>query len=491
MSRIAPVRRPPSSSTTAYREAEEFLLSLVNYEVLPAPARGDQEGWHLGEFTRFLADLGNPQSCYPVVHVAGTKGKGSTTRLISSILTALGWRRVGSFTSPHIESFRERIAVDNAPISEAEFVEALGAVRPACPERPHEGFRTTFEALTAMALHHFRGRGCEAAVLETGLGGRLDCTNAVSARVAVLTAIGFDHQRVLGRTLREIAYEKAGIIKPGTAVAVVGPQLPRRAAVVMREASRQASAAGVPLETFETTRDPIVRAEPLPFGWIVDLRTEAGEAAGVRLEALGRHQLDNLRTALLAVDAFARLEGRSLSVGGIRKGVEAFRAPGRMEVLRQEPAVIADSAHCPLSARAAIDACAEHFPGCRVMLVLGLLGDKNHRLILESLRRGGRIDAVFTHTPSSPRAHTGEALAALARRHFENVVSCKDVGEALWRAMRGQRRTPSAVVLATGTTYSVAEARMVFAEARTVFAEARGVLRGSVEKVRETGAGCV
>ncbi|HUT22978.1 MAG TPA: Mur ligase family protein, partial [Sumerlaeia bacterium] len=338
MSRIAPIRTPFSSSTTACREAEEFLLSLVNYEVLPAPARGDQEGWHLGEFSRFLADLGNPQSCCPIIHVAGTKGKGSTTRLISSILTALGWRRVGSFTSPHIESFRERIAVDNAPISEAEFVEALAAVRPACPERPHEGFRTTFEVLTAMALRHFRECGCEAAVLETGLGGRLDCTNAVNARVAVLTAIGFDHQRVLGRTLREIAHEKAGIIKPGTGAAVVGPQLPRRAAVVMEEAGWQASAAGVPLEAFEATPDPIVRAEPLPFGWRVDLQTGAGEVASVRLEALGRHQLDNLRTALLAVDAFSRLERRSPSVGGFRAGIEAFRAPGRMEVLSQDPA---------------------------------------------------------------------------------------------------------------------------------------------------------
>ena len=420
----------------------------------------DAEGWHLREFAGFLKELGNPQKELRIVHVAGTRGKGSTTRMISALLSSLGWRRVGSFTSPHIETFRERISIDNQPVSESDFVAALDAVRAARPPRRGEGFRTTFEVLTAMALWLFRERRCEAVVLETGLGGRLDSTNAARARVALLTTIGFEHQRVLGPTIGAIAREKAGIIKPGTGIGIVGPQLPRRAKTVVRTAAEQAASAGVPFESYDPTADdPILGARPMPWGFEVDLRVGADELRGVRLHALGRHQLDNLRGAWMAVRAFCRLAGRTIDPAGVRSGIEAFQSPGRLEIVHDDPLVLVDSAHCPISARAAMEACAEHFPGRPVILVLGLMRDKKPEAILKNLSQAGIVSAVFTHTPPTPRARAAEDLARLAAPYFCHVRSHSRVEEALESAMAFRRREPEALILVTGTAYSVAAAR--------------------------------
>jgi dihydrofolate synthase/folylpolyglutamate synthase len=527
---------PQAGLSVAYIQAEEFLLSLVNYEKQPPPMCADTEGWHLREFSRMLTGMGHPERAFPILHVAGTKGKGSTTRFLSTLLMAQGYKRVGSFTSPHIEWFRERIALNNQPVSEAAFVDALEAARAVLPQHPSEGFRTTFEVLTAMALDFFRRERCEAVVLETGLGGRLDCTNVATARLALITAIGFDHQKVLGKTLGQIVREKAGIIKPGTGVALVGPQPLGRMRVVGRVAREQAAAAGVPLEIYDARRDPIRRAEASERGFELDvvvgisspralaprgkapsvlsplssvlspqssalstqssvlspqssvlspqssaLSTQSSVLSpqssvlspqssalstqhsallrGVVFPMLGRHQLDNLRAALMALEAFARLEGRAVDPKGVRRGIEACGVPGRLEVVRWEPPVLLDGAHCPLSARAAGQACAEHFPGRDMILVLGMMADKKIEAILSNLRRFGGAAQVFAYTAPSPRACGEEKLAKLARRHFPWVETCGTMEKALEHALAAQSRRPGALVLCTGTFYGIAQAR--------------------------------
>ena len=450
---------PQTGLSVAYIQAEEFLLSLVNYEKQPPPMCADTEGWHLREFSRMLAGMGHPERAFPILHVAGTKGKGSTTRFLSTLLMAQGYKRVGSFTSPHIEWFRERIALNNQPVSEAAFVDALEAARAVLPQHPGEGFRTTFEVLTAMALDSFRRERCDAVALETGMGGRLDCTNVAVARLALITAIGFDHQKVLGKTLGQIAREKAGIIKPGTGVALVGPQPLGRMRLVGRVAREQAAAAGVPLEIYDARRDPIRRVQASQHGFELDVAVGGKVLRRVPFPMLGSHQLDNLRAALMALEAFARLEGRAVDPKGVRRGIEACRVPGRLEVARWESPVLLDGAHCPLSARAAAQACAEHFPGRDMILVLGMMADKKIEAILSNLRRFGGAAQVFAYTAPSPRACPEETLARLARRHFPWVEKCGTMEKALEHALAAQSRRPGALVLCTGTFYGIAQAR--------------------------------
>ena len=445
--------------TEAYQTAERFLLGLINYEVKPPPMRCDEEGWHLGEFARMLRVLDHPEKAAPILHIAGTKGKGSTTRLCVALLRSMGYCRVGSFISPHIAWFRQRICIDNSPISETAFVRALRAVQGHCAIGSPEGFRTTFEVLTAMGLWTWRDRGSEAVVLETGLGGRLDSTNVPVSRVAAITAIGFDHQRVLGRTLREIAGEKAGIIKPGTGGAVVGPQLPRRRRIVREVAEAHARKAGVALRVFDPSRDPVLSADARSWGFDLSLRIGASEPVAARLRGLGRHQLNNLRTALMAASAFGEADGRRLEPTRVARAIETVRFPGRCEVVSDRPAVVLDSAHCPLSARATAAVCREHFAGRPVVLVLGLLGDKNHDAILKSLTGAGDIRRVLTYTPPTPRACRAETTARRATRHFASATACDSVDDAIEDALQVVRREPETLVLVTGTFYGLEPAR--------------------------------
>ncbi len=453
------------STIRSYAKAETFLLSQVNYEVKPPPMRTDEEGWHLEAFRRLLDRLGNPQQAVPVIHVAGTKGKGSTTRLLVSLLRAAGWQRVGSFTSPHIDEFRERIAVDNEAISPQAFIEALEAVRLVLTEDSKlEGFRTTFEILTAMAFWHFRHTGCDAVVLETGLGGRLDTTNVVTARVAMITTIGFDHQKVLGETLRAIAGEKAGIVKPGTGQALVGFQLPRRRRLVEAVVEEQARKTGVPVRFVGQEPNPIVRATTQTWGFDLDLDYRGHRLSGIHFPVLGHHQLGNLQGVLGALDAFARLERREFEPEALRQGLENVRIPGRLEVIGTKPDVLVDGAHCPASANAASSALAEHFPGRPVILMLGVLGDKNVREMLQAFAHGpARVARCVTWTPTSPRALDGRDLAQMAQKFLGEAQACGSAEEAAAHALKAVRQCgENALVLATGSFYGIGPAQRAF-----------------------------
>lgn len=449
------VPEAPRIGSASYRRAEEFLLGLVNYEVKPPPMRSDEAGWHLREFSAMLDALGHPECAAPIVHVAGTKGKGSTVRLVQAILSEHGMR-VGSFLSPHIDYFRERIHVDGRAVSEKDFTRALDAVRRHCAVGSPEGFRTTFEVLTAMAFWTFRQCRCDCVVLETGLGGRLDATNVAPSVVAAITAIGYDHQRVLGNTLAQIAREKAGIVKNGVRVAVVGPQAPRRRAIVRRTVDDAARRAKVPVRYCDEETDPVLNARPTPGGFLVDLRNGP---SGVSFPVLGRHQLRNLATALAAAHEFLRIENRDLDNEALARAMRTFRSPGRMERICDAPTVLLDSAHCPLSARATSQTCAEHFPGRPVVLILGLLGDKRAADILNSLRQDIEVAGALIYRPSTPRARAAEATARIAARLLGKSQVCGSTDEAVCRALEIAGELHNPVVLATGTFYGLGPVR--------------------------------
>ncbi|MFP4382268.1 MAG: bifunctional folylpolyglutamate synthase/dihydrofolate synthase [Candidatus Sumerlaeia bacterium] len=436
-------------------------MSLVNYEKTPPPMCDDEGGWHLREFQRLLDRMGNPERDLPIIHIAGTKGKGSTTHLLVELLKAQGYRRVGSFISPHIEFFRERICIDGEPISEAEFVRLLNRVRAHLPQSATstEGFRTTFEVLTAMALEAYRAHDCEAVVLETGLGGRLDSTNVPLARVALVTAIGYDHQKVLGKTLKKIAYEKAGIIKPGTHRAILGLQKPSRQMRVLQVVQEQAEKSNVPL-TICSRKNPFIQKHQADAkGFLLTAKHGEKVMEDLRFPLLGRHQLDNLESALAALQAFMEEDKHPIDPEKLRAGIAAAKGPGRMEIIRHDPVQIIDAAHCPLSSRAAIDALHLHFPDRPCVLVLGYLMDKRIDNILSELANHESVRHVYTHAPSSPRAMPSEFLAKKARKHFTNATNCETVEKALEAACQFQKQNPDCIILATGSFYSLARAR--------------------------------
>lgn len=392
-----------------------------------------------------LHRLGRPQDRYGVVHVAGSKGKGSTTVFIASILQAAGFR-VGRYTQPHLHSIRERIAVDDEPIAESAFAaltqRGLNAVREVERDAPELGEMTAFEVTTAMALAHFADAGCDLAVVEVGLGGTLDATNVVSPLVSVITTLDLEHTAVLGNTLPEIAAQKAGIIKRGRPVAV--SLQPADALAVI---ARTAADCGAPL--IAGGRDwrwsgswQSFTAEG-PWGTCPDLTSGLA----------GAHQVENACTAIAAT-WLLRTDGDTIDEAAVRTGLSRARWPGRFEVVRDRgPRIILDGAHTPASARALAGAVQDD-DSAPAVIVLGLLGDKDAHTVGEMLMP---VASKFIVTaPHSPRAAAPESVAESLKDSVD-IEIVMDVAMALSRAEALAGATGTVVV--TGSLSTVAEAR--------------------------------
>jgi dihydrofolate synthase/folylpolyglutamate synthase len=339
--------------------AMRWLEARVSYERSGASLRW-QRMRNLGRIRRLLSAVGNPERwgdgdpaansvARPsrILHVAGTKGKGSTAHLLAGALRALGFR-VGLYTSPHLVDLRERIQVDGEPIAERRLAAHLGRLRraadaPALRREPP----TYFDFLTAAAFMEFRDRGVDWAVVETGLGGRLDSTNATRPAVSILTAIDYDHTEVLGRTLGAIAREKAGIVKPGVPV-LSAAQRPAAGRVVSAAARR----AGAPL--WRVGRE--IRLGPVACRGLsasrFDARTPARRWRSVRIALPGRHQVDNALLVLAALDRLERDGRLAVDVGRVRRALARVRVPGRLETIPGRPPLWLDVAHNPVAARA-------------------------------------------------------------------------------------------------------------------------------------------
>jgi dihydrofolate synthase/folylpolyglutamate synthase len=378
----------------------------------------------LQRMARALDELGHPERVAPILHVAGTNGKGSTCAMAAAALGAAGLR-AGLYTSPHLERFNERIAVGGASISDAALGEAVAEVRAACPW--HDGGEpedrlSYFEFATLAALVHFAHAEVEVTVLEVGLGGRLDATNAVTPAVTAVAAIGLDHTQWLGNTVEAVAREKAGIFKPGIP-AVVHAVQPPGVHEVLRES---AAAAGAPFE-------------------IAPPRWEGP------LALAGAHQRGN---AGLAAAALRALRRRGVTVGEaeIARGLASARWPGRLELV---DGVLLDGAHNPDGARALAAALAELHPGRPVQLVFGALGDKDHRAMLAAL--AGAVRRLHLVAPATPRARAVEELGAAAGSL--GLVATRHGGlPAALEAARTAAGREGLVVVA-GSLYLVGEVR--------------------------------
>ena len=452
-----------------YEDAVRFLEEGINYE----RSRGWAYNTHslnLGRMEDLLVALGNPERRYHVLHVAGTKGKGSTAGAAAALLCRAG-QRTGLLTSPHLVTHRERIRIDGRMISPEQFVSGVRRMRAYVDgKRVHEAAAdrapTYFEMLTALAFDHFAEQGVDWAVVEVGLGGRLDSTNVVQPDCCAITTIGFDHTDKLGETADAIAGEKAGIIKPGVPV-VLGRQQYADALAALRRIAEERGCARweVGRELTITAREPLcapIERPDAPIGWRFSLQTPEGEYRDLVTPLLGPHQLDNLAAAVGAVQMAARRIGIRVPPESVRQALAEFQMPGRVEVLQRRPVLILDVAHTVESIQALWDTLGAHFPGRPVRVVFGCSADKNVAGMLQVLR--GRC-AAFTVTQAQdmPRAMSAEEVAGIAIElgfgldvpggvHvMPNAVDAVDAALAQAR--------PEEVVCITGSFFTAGEVR--------------------------------
>jgi len=435
----------------SYADALRSIFRRVDYERVNHPPYGERV-WRLDRVRELLAALGNPQQRYRTVHVAGTKGKGSTTAMIESILRADGYR-TGMYTSPHLHTFRERIRVGGDLVSEEDLAALVQEVSPLLAVRPE---LTVFEIITALAMLHFAKCGVEHAVVEVGLGGRLDATNVLIPDVSVITSISLDHTKVLGNTIGAIAGEKAGIIKPGVPV-VSAPQVSEALSVIKERAGALGS------ELILCGRDWKWRFEGADLeGQSLTLcrpgHESAPEHADLRIPLLGEHQLENATAAVAAVEAL-RARGVTISPQAIRRGLAEVRWPGRMEVLSRRPLVVLDGAHNPDSIQRLLEALHAYLTYERLLLVCGVGTTHVPATLLGILM--AHADETYLVRAHHAKATPLEELSQYAQELGYESHRAGDVADGLAQAL--DEACEGDLVLVAGSLFVVGEARTAWA----------------------------
>lgn len=394
----------------------------------------------LDVISRILENLGNPHRAFSCIHIAGTNGKGSIASGLAHILHASGFS-VGLYTSPHLVKFNERIVVNHAPITDAEIVAAYQTVKSACDTDREPTF---FEYTTAMALHHFAKCGVDWAVIETGMGGRLDATNILQPELSVITNISLEHRAYLGNTIAAITFEKAGIIKPDTPVVTGVTQ--KSAIAVMEAAAAEKSA---PL--YRLGKDFRVRRKDNGrfsyFGIDHDWQR-------MRTGLRGDHQIDNAALILAACEVLQR-KNVLLTLDTIRFSLEFYEWPGRLEYIDATPPILIDGAHNLMSARVLGRYLRDDLAGEDITLVIGILDDKPYPSILHSLLPHCR--RVVLTEPKIDRKLPPENFFNLARALVQDTEIVRDVGDAVRHAL--QITPPDGMVCIAGSLYVVGEAK--------------------------------
>lgn len=395
-----------------YKETLERIHSLSKF--------GSRPG--LDRINMLLEKMGNPQDNLKFVHVAGTNGKGSVCAVVSSVLKVAGYR-TGLFISPYITNFCERIQINNEMIPEESLTEVASYVFSLTDELNAEGIIITeFEFVMAVAFEYFKRENCDVVVLEVGLGGRLDSTNVIKPPIcSVITKIGLDHTDILGDTIELIAKEKGGIIKEGTRV-VSSPQK-NEAKAVFEEICKSMN---VPLR-FSDTLNIEVKNTSLS-GTLFSYRGE-----DILLPLLGEHQVENLRTALCALEEVSPVLDR-VDIKNIKEGVESAFNPARFEIVCKDLPLIIDGAHNPDGMSTFAQSIRKYAGDKKGVLVIGMLADKDSRSSLKYIE--GLFSTVYTVPIDNPRAMKSEEMAKLCREYFEDVTAFEDLKEALTQAMK-------------------------------------------------------
>ncbi len=456
----------------SFIDAVEWLMSFADFERGSGPRRAKGD-FALDRIRSILRRLGDPQHGRTTIHIAGSKGKGSTAAIIESVLRAAGFK-TGLFTSPHLHDFTERIRILGAPLPETEFARLCEQIRHVIEAELHDdpGHISTFEILTALSFHAFHAHDVDVQIVEVGLGGRLDSTNVFSRTdAAVITSLSYEHTDILGDKITQIAAEKAGIISAACQQVILAPQRYADAAAVIRNAADD-----VPVPLVDVGAD--YRAEPAgvePWGQWFRLRrqsprpTEQPQSMHL-LPLLGRHQIDNAVTAIATIDALVDQGSVAVPSAALHQGLATVRWPARLESFELPealslspsgpagpPRVVIDGAHNAESVQRALDACRDYFPHEQLHVVFGVLGDKALRDMANIIQT--RSAYVYATTSDHPRARSPEQVAdAFTDADWGGDIGVHDDPRSALGAA-GQRARADDLILVLGSLSLAADAR--------------------------------
>ncbi|OIP26458.1 MAG: bifunctional folylpolyglutamate synthase/dihydrofolate synthase [Chloroflexi bacterium CG_4_9_14_3_um_filter_45_9] len=432
-----------------YIEAEEYLNSFVNYENIPGISYASPD-YDLRHVEEVLHQIGNPHLAARTVHIAGTKGKGSVAAMIAQVLTDSGYK-TGLYTSPHLHNLRERIKVDGTLISEEAFAELMTKLKPYL-EAANRRQLTFFEVLTILAFVYFHEKQAHFQVLEVGLGGRLDATNVAQPEVCIITSISLDHMQILGDSLEKIAYEKAGIIKPGCTV-VLSPQPEEVTSVISNICYKQGA--------------NLVRVgkEVTWRGMNGDLSHQSIMVEGrrgiyhVTIPLLGDYQLENTATAVAALEVLVS-RGFDISSQDIAQGLAKVKWPGRFQILQHSPIVLVDGAHNVASIKRLVENVKAYFSYKRALLIFGVSCDKDiPGIVRELVSLSPQV--IVTHT-SHPRAASPSVIATEFVKMGVNSKITENIPQALFQAL--SLASEQDLICVTGSLFVVAEALDYFSK---------------------------
>lgn len=453
--------RPDAAAQEAAHNLEQMKRMREIEEEILARAPENDIGPSLERIQGVMDLAGDPQRAYPVIHLTGTNGKTSTSRMIDSILRESGLS-TGRFTSPHLHDIRERITLSGKPIPREKFIAAYEEVAPLIEivdtRSLESGGRRMnfFEVLVAVAFAAFADAPVDVAIIEVGLGGSWDATNVANGQVAVITPVDLDHTHILGDDVVEIAREKSGIIKPD-AVTVSGVQDTDVAEVLLERVEEVGGRV-----VFEGNDFGVLAREVALGGQLVSVRGLAGEYADLFLPLHGAHQASNLATAIAAVESFVGGGEQAIDREILTAACAAMTSPGRLEVVRRSPTVLVDAAHNPHGARSLVAALEEAFTFTRLVGLVGIVADKDAASILEVLEPA--LDHIVVTRSSSPRAMAPQRLGQLATELFgESRVTVVDsLPDALEQAITlAEEEGMGGGVIATGSVITAGEVRML------------------------------
>ncbi|MCX6005048.1 MAG: bifunctional folylpolyglutamate synthase/dihydrofolate synthase [Chloroflexi bacterium] len=433
-----------------YLQAEQFLVSLTDYETSSAVIY-NAANYDLRRMELLLGSVNNPHRGRGTIHITGTKGKGSTAAMISSVLSTAKYR-TGLFTSPHLHTWRERIALNGRLITKKDFTAIAAVLKPfvrSINAQARFGKLTTFEVLTAMAFLYFSKKNADYQVLEVGMGGRLDATNVVNPDICIITSISLDHTQILGETLEQIAGEKAGIIKPGCTV-ISAPQ-PTEVEAVIKRKCRELK---VPLIkagkdiTWQRTGGDLDRQ-------IFKLSDKTG-VYDLTVPLLGEYQLENAALAVSALNILSQ-RGSHIEYADIAKGLSSVRWPARLQILKRSPLVIADGAHNAYSIKKVIQSIKKFLSYKKVFIVFGSSRDKDIQGMAQEL--SGLANRIILTQSHHPRAASVDHLARIFKEAGVEVYTEPDPEDAVVNILAQADKDD--LILITGSLFLAAEAETI------------------------------
>jgi dihydrofolate synthase/folylpolyglutamate synthase len=430
-----------------YQQSETYVLSFTDYEQIPGFAYS-AANYDLRRMDELLQLLGKPHLGIRTVHITGTKGKGSTAAMINRVLSAAGYS-VGLYTSPHLHQLRERIRINDSLISEDAFASVINVLQPAVEKVNKEasyGKLTTFEILTAAAFTYFKKKHVDFQVLEVGLGGRLDATNVVKPEICIITSISLDHTDILGKTIGKIAAEKAGIIKPGCTV-INFPQV-NEALDIIEKTCRRVEAQLIQLGKDVTWKGTGFDLNRQTFS----IRTKTGNR-NLIIPLLGDYQLENASAAVAATEVLNH-NGARVSEKALHDGLSQVKWPGRLQILRTNPAVVVDGAHNTYSVQKLIEAIKKYFHYSKCIIIFGASSDKDiPGMVGELASFTGNIIVTRSY---HPRATSTTVIDNEFSKHGIKVQLAQTMDSAISEALTMAQKDDLIVV--TGSLFIVAEA---------------------------------